>query len=82
MKKIIYWIALLGLFIFILIIYFINLIYLSNMPMYLFSMNTRVSFATWLFILIFLSMLCGAISVLFLWTFIKSKPKDIFEEDF
>jgi H+/Cl- antiporter ClcA len=65
-----------------LVIYFINLIYLSSTPMFLFWRNSYVSLPMWLLIIIILASLFGAISVLFLQTLIRTKPKDIFDEDF
>ena len=80
--KFVYWLILFVIFIMLLVIYFINLIYLSSTPMFLFWRNSYVSLPMWLLIIIILASLFGAISVLFLQTLIRTKPKDIFDEDF
>jgi len=80
--KWIYWIAILVLSILLLIIYFINLVYLSSTSMFLFSSQSSVSLSFWLLIIIFISYLLWVLTVLLVKSIIKSKPKDIFEDDF
>ncbi len=80
--KFLYGFVLFVVFIMLLIIYFINLVYLSSTNMFLFGNSNYVSLPTWLIVIIFLSMIFWAVAVLFFQSFIKWKPKDIFEDDF
>jgi len=80
--KFVYGFILFVIFILLLIIYFINLVYLSSTNMFLFSKNSYVSLPVWLLVLIFLSMIFGAVAILMFQSFIKWRPKDIFDEDF
>lgn len=80
--KWLYGIALFLSWIILLIIYFINLVYLSSTRMFLFSTTTNIPLSLWLLVIILLSYLLWALTVLFFRSLIKSKPKDIFEDDF
>jgi len=80
--KWIYWASLLVLSIVLLIIYFINLVYLSSTNMFLFSKNSFVPLSLGLLIIIFISFIMWALTVLFLKSLIKDRPKDIFDDDF
>jgi len=50
--------------------------------MFLFSTSTYVPLSLGLLILIFVAYLLGAFTVLLIKSIVKSKPKDIFEDDF
>ena len=80
--RFVYGIILFIVFILILVIYFTNVIFLSGTVMYLFNRSYHVFLPTGLLILIFLSIMFWAILVLLIQSFIKQKPKDIFDEDF
>ena len=80
--KWVYALSILILWILLLIIYFINLVYLSSTRMFLFSTSTYVPLSLGLLILIFVAYLLGAFTVLLIKSIVKSKPKDIFEDDF
>ena len=80
--KFIYGFILFVVFILLLVIYFTNLLYVSSTPMFLFSRNTNIPFSLGLLVIIFLSFLLGVITVLFIQSFVKWRPKDIFDEDF
>ena len=80
--KWVYGIGILILWIILLIIYFINLVYLSSTNMFLFSTKSYVPLSLGLLILIFISYLLWVLTVLLIKSIIGSKPKDIFEDDF
>ena len=80
--KFVYGFILFVVFILLLVIYFTNLLYVSSTPMFLFSRNTNIPFSLGLLVIIFLSFLLGVITVLFIQSFVKWRPKDIFDEDF
>ena len=80
--KFVYWLILFVIFIMLLIIYFINLLYLSGTSMFLFWKTSSISLPSGLLMIIFVSITFGVVSVLFFQSIVKSKPKDIFDEDF
>ncbi len=79
--KWIYGIGIFVLWIMLLIIYFINLVYLSSTRMFLFSTTSNVPLSLGLLIIVIISYFLGIFTILFIKTLIKSKPKDIFDED-
>ena len=80
--KFVYGFVLFVILIMLVIIYFTNVVYLSSTYMYLFNTNSTISTSVWLLIIMILSVMFWAVLVLFIKSFFKWKPKDIFEDDF
>jgi hypothetical protein len=68
--------------IFLMIIYFSNVIWLGNMNMYLGSQSNRISVASGLGLIVLVSIILGASIVLLVKSLIKPRPKDFDEMDF
>ena len=66
---------------FLLVIYFTNIIYLWTQPMYLWSQNTRVSIEIWLFLIIIAGFILWFATFWLITTLINRKPKDFDEFD-
>jgi len=80
--KFVYGFILVAVLFMLVVIYFTNVIYLSSTPMYLFSAKSSISTSIGLLIVMLLSIIFWSVLVLFIKSFFKSKPKDIFEDDF
>lgn len=78
--SIIIWICVL----FLLMIYFTNIMWLSWQSMYLWSQSNRISIAAGLALIMLVSMILGASIVLLLKSLVHTRPKDFdeFDDDF
>jgi len=78
--SIIIWICVL----FLLMIYFTNIMWLSWQSMYLWSQSNRISIAAGLALIMLVSMILGASVVLLLKSLVHTRPKDFdeFDDDF
>jgi len=81
MLKFIYIAVIIVSVIFLMIIYFTNIIYLWSMQLFLWSQRSHISLAAGLALIILVSMILGASIVLLLKSLINQKPKDFDEFD-
>jgi len=79
--KVLYILTIIICVIFIMVIYFTNIIYMWNQQMYLWSQNNRISVAAWLWLLMLISAILWASVVLLLKSLVNQRPKDFDDFD-